>query len=1431
MKNDCLRKLVKLKLVFTLSIALALGGVPVQAMAEVAGIDVAANNPQVVVVDDSNVGYNADSEDQLAPLEPEAVIDSSDSGEDEDSEIKQIAKDAGESGHVTTAEPNEEPEEMVSRETPFPAVRSVSVADPRVVVDSSMNAGQVTTWDCIWLGSYPQTYVDDTTVVAALDTANGWDASGDLTYDGTTYRRLSVSDATIDLHEWGWDTKASSAGYCYFRWEPVKWRVLEAYDTTALVVADVALDDQKYNNTSADLSWATCTMRGWLNSKFLSDCFTPAQQLAVIEHTLQNADNSSYGTSGGEDTIDSVYLLAELDVMCDSGGPMSSQCKRHGFRWDSAINDEARRCKTSDYAQAMGVSIGTSSDNFGNCIWWLRTPGYDTSTTKCVNTVGSTDRNCYSVVNPHFGTRPALIISLDSEQVSFAGTVSSNGAMDEQPAPYTGEKGSGASTADVSGKCLSEFSSGTLDLWFDSSISRAARVADGRTIKALVPVSLAWDDAWFKGESSTYNHQLATAASVLAAAVYEDTATIPDGCEVDVTNLARFNLKKLGFDENTFDSYYPHLESDYTDPDSAFSDYGIDQVGCFVGIKWLDGGDTPLVAILVRGTTGNIEWVSNFNIADSDVESTEHEGMDRASQMLCEWLGYYADDIEQRYGIDLSDAVFLVTGHSRGAGVSNLLAKRLDDGSPAFLKGIGAKGRTYCYTFASPNVSRSSAIRDVSAYGNIFNIVNPEDTITRLALSEWGYGRYGATCVLPSKSLTWSYFRKHLEMKPIFMRMTGREHSQFLLGAATSREFASALSKAVPSVSAAYRPIDKRSGIEPIDILHDLGYVLGPQDMGPILQDVNILSSTHPELTFALKRLLINRPDVVVRTAYPSTLISSADIAPAIRHAHTPETYIAWMLSANGSELYSPFYYGVHIACPVDVKVYDSEGTLVCSIQDNEVDEGVMENGLAAYVHEGVKHIDVPGDGQYRFEIIATDDGEMDISVELRNAEDVVSEQVAYAGLLLTNGEGYAVDIVGGSESVVDAAIVTEPSGKVVKPAHVSSSKDVGSISISVSADSSNGSVSGQATASWGDPVVVVATPEKGFNFLGWYENDLLVSRDEAYLFRAEVDRTLIAKFGKAEIEWRRLWGNSSLDTAAAIVSEGWEDGCGGTVVVARNDDFKDALAGAGLAGLMDAPIVLTNGKALSLQAKEQLVRLRPSRVYVAGGKGAVSDTVVNGIARATGLQVMKDNSQSTAGIIRLWGSGSSQTSAELARAGAGQWADTAVIATNKSFKDALSSAPICYAMHYPILLASSGRELAPEVLSALSELGIRRVYIMGGTEAVKPYVELQLRAANIGVAGRKAGSCGWETSCAIANWGLELGLSVDCMGYATSQKFPDALAGAALLGKKGSVLLLADQKAQGNLQFAKDHADEITRGYVFGGTGAFSQHCYDQLP
>ena len=58
-----------------------------------------------------------------------------------------------------------------------------NIRNPRIVKDSSMDAGQKVTWDCVYFGSYPQSEVTskDGSIYNALKNATDWDENNDIT--------------------------------------------------------------------------------------------------------------------------------------------------------------------------------------------------------------------------------------------------------------------------------------------------------------------------------------------------------------------------------------------------------------------------------------------------------------------------------------------------------------------------------------------------------------------------------------------------------------------------------------------------------------------------------------------------------------------------------------------------------------------------------------------------------------------------------------------------------------------------------------------------------------------------------------------------------------------------------------------------------------------------------------------------------------------------------------------------------------------------------------------------------------------------------------------------------------------------------------------------------------------------------------------------
>ena len=302
----------------------------------------------------------------------------------------------------------------------------------------------------------------------------------------------------------------------------------------------------------------------------------------------------------------------------------------------------------------------------------------------------------------------------------------------------------------------------------------------------------------------------------------------------------------------------------------------------------------------------------------------------------------------------------------------------------------------------------------------------------------------------------------------------------------------------------------------------------------------------------------------------------------------------------------------------------------------------------------------------------------------------------------------------------------------------------------------------------------------------------------------------------------QRLFGNGRYDTMEAIVKAG-DFPVGGTVIVATGANYKDALAAAGLAGAENAPVILVDGRAANLnsQAKRQLQRLKPEKIYIAGGTFAVSTNIENQIRSAAGVTP-----------IRLAGNNAVQTSVELALAGRGKWSTTAIVATTKGFKDALSVAPIAFAKKMPIFLSNNGTSVSANTLSAMKSLGIEKVIVVGGQGAVQPSVVRAIAAAGITCTenDRLGGKNGAETSKIIAQWGLKNGMSADKMGVATSQNYPDALAGAALCGFNNAVLVLADDNASLNSKFPRPYRFNTSAVYVFGGTFAVQDKTFCNL-
>lgn len=280
-----------------------------------------------------------------------------------------------------------------------------------------------TVWDYVYFGNYPQTLVSGSALTQEIVNAE-YDDNGDTTVDGVKYRRLDKKSATYtsrDAAKGFFDWNQVAGEFVYFKYEPVKWRVLQNEGDTLLLLADTVLDCQRYERTDGKITWENCNVRLWLNGyspygiykgyNFLTAAFSDEEQAAIQTSNLANPKNPFHGTTGGNATNDKVFLLS-VDEMTN---------EEYGFPSDYTTYSKSRRLGASDYAKAMGTWMGSYNDLYhGNAIWLLRTPGSYQQSVSLVYWFGHVYQDGYYANEPYYGVAPAIRVSAESDLWTIA---------------------------------------------------------------------------------------------------------------------------------------------------------------------------------------------------------------------------------------------------------------------------------------------------------------------------------------------------------------------------------------------------------------------------------------------------------------------------------------------------------------------------------------------------------------------------------------------------------------------------------------------------------------------------------------------------------------------------------------------------------------------------------------------------------------------------------------------------------------------------------------------------------------------------------------------------------------------------------------------------------------------------------------------------
>ena len=154
------------------------------------------------------------------------------------------------------------------------------------------------------------------------------------------------------------------------------WKVLEKKDGQALLYRKQGLDDNPkppFHENDEAVTWETCTLRQWLNTKFLDRQFNEQEQQAIMLSEVPAENNEIYGTDGGNVTRDKIFILSSSEY--------------------------------ESYKELLPVTEAAS---------WLRTPGNDSNTMSIVNRYRTVLEYGYVVTSTHFTIKPVLWVKYES---------------------------------------------------------------------------------------------------------------------------------------------------------------------------------------------------------------------------------------------------------------------------------------------------------------------------------------------------------------------------------------------------------------------------------------------------------------------------------------------------------------------------------------------------------------------------------------------------------------------------------------------------------------------------------------------------------------------------------------------------------------------------------------------------------------------------------------------------------------------------------------------------------------------------------------------------------------------------------------------------------------------------------------------------------
>lgn len=229
-----------------------------------------------------------------------------------------------------------------------------------------------------------------------------------------------------------------------------------------------------------------------------------------------------------------------------------------------------------------------------------------------------------------------------------------------------------------------------------------------------------------KKDNTKYDKDLAAACALLSADSYFREKDIEKGSVNRVIPASKLSekeaadaayeptglLKLLGFTETEHIESYKAKEYEFDSNDSTTLNLG-----------YMTDGSNDIYAVVIRGCFSAGEWESSFDpgAAGEDYEKLtgEHpewqdkdifKGYDIALNRTMEFV----DEFTEKHGSADAPDIFLITGHSRGGSLANVLGAVYEK---------EGRGKTFTYTFNAMAINTSAA----EGAQTVFNVFDSND--------------------------------------------------------------------------------------------------------------------------------------------------------------------------------------------------------------------------------------------------------------------------------------------------------------------------------------------------------------------------------------------------------------------------------------------------------------------------------------------------------------------------------------------------------------------------------------------------------------------------------------------------------------------------------------------------------------------------------